>query len=79
MKIESRETILESATSAFRDQTPSGGVRSSPDWHDLSPDERQIAFERLVESRLVERIGHSSGLSTTARAVLERLPWLGQL
>jgi len=74
------EVLLEAATSAFRERVAaSGRIQPSPAWWDLAPAERGALFGRQLASRVLERAVDLRGLSTTARAVLDRLPWVGQL
>ena len=68
-----RDALLEGATSAWRDRDVEGKVVPSPDWWDLSPADREVLFERQMESRRLERSISADGLSSTTRAVLERL------
>ena len=46
---------------------------------DLTEEERERLFLRQMGSRLLERHVDPSGLSSTARAVLHRLPFIPQL
>jgi hypothetical protein len=73
MKPEDKEILIEAANSAFRERAASGQIRPSAEWWDLSPDERVEAFDRGLESRLIEKAVDPNGLSTTARAVLSRI------
>lgn len=72
------EDLIEAATGAFRGRDASGRIQPSPAWMDLSEKEREELFGRQLESRLLERGLDPHGLSSTARAVLHRLPHLGQ-
>jgi hypothetical protein len=69
-----REALIEAATSAWRPHAPGGGVRSHPTWHDLDAAGRLEAFDATLQLRAVEAALDPGGLSTTARAVLARLP-----
>ena len=73
------DLLLEAATSAFREQAATGRIKDSPAWWDLSPAARRALFDRQLASRVVERTLDPAGLSGTARAVLGRLPGVGQL
>ena len=73
MKDDPREALFEAATGAFRERDADGRVLPSPDWWDLSPEDRERLFELQAQSRLLERVLDDEGLSSTARAVLERL------
>ena len=48
-------------------------LRYHPAWHDLGPDARERAFERARALRALEAALDPDGLSTTARAVLDRI------
>lgn len=65
--------LLEQVTSAHRERTPLGEVRSHPAWHDLDQAGRRAAFEATAALRRMEAALDPLGLSTTARAVLARL------
>lgn len=65
--------LLERSVSAFRERTPAGEIRFAPEWHDLSPEQRRALFTMQFESRVLERATDPDGLSTTSRAVLNRL------
>ena len=67
------DLLVEQAASAFRERGALGRILPSPAWMDLSPLGRALAYERQLESRLIERAAAPDGLSATARAVLERL------
>ena len=54
---------------AARDQ-----LRYHHAWHDLDPDARERAFDRARALRTLEAALDPDGLSTTARAVLARIP-----
>jgi len=73
MSDDPKELLIEHAASAFRERDTWGRILPSPAWRDLSPEDRDAAFERQLESRVIERALHPAGLSATARAVLERL------
>jgi hypothetical protein len=68
-----RELLVEKATSAWRPRRPGGGVGSHPAWHDLDAAGRVEAFEAARTSRRIEAALDAEGLSTTGRAVLERI------
>lgn len=69
-----RELLVLQATSAHRDRDPDGRIRFNPAWWDLSEDDRKWAFEETVALRALEAALDHDGLSTTARAILARLP-----
>jgi len=73
MSDDPRDLLIEEAASAFRERNAWGRILPSPSWLDLPAEERDALFARQLESRLIERALDPNGLSTTARAVLERL------
>jgi hypothetical protein len=77
---EETETLIEAATTAFRERDPaSGRILPSPAWWDLSPADRERLFARQLVSRAVESAIDDDGLSSTARAVLDRVPGVEQI
>jgi len=78
MKRDDRELLIEAASSAFRARDPEGRIMPSPAWMDLAPQDREAVFERQIAARRAEQVLDSSGLSTTARAVLARIRRLRQ-
>ena len=79
MKPSDRELLIEALNSAYRERDGFGRVMPAPDWFDLSPDEREAAFEAQLAARLLESAVDEKGLSGTGRAVVERASSLGQL
>ena len=73
MRGNDKDFLIEQAVSAFREHNTWGRILPSPAWWDLSPEDRGAVYARQLESRLVESALHPGGLSTTVRAVLERL------
>lgn len=73
MSDDPRELLIEQALSAFRERNAHGRILPSPAWWDLAAEDREAVFMRQIESRLTERALDAAGLSTTVRAVLERL------
>lgn len=67
------ESLIEQLTSAHRERSPQGEVRFSPAFYDISEETRQHAFELTVATRALEAALDVSGLSSTARAVLDRI------
>lgn len=67
------EALIEEAAGAYRERGLDGRLRSAPAWHDLSAEERLVAYERAVVMRGIEAAIDPEGLSTTARAVLARI------
>jgi hypothetical protein len=68
-----REALIAAATSAYRARDASGRVLDDPAWRDLDADGRRDAFEATITLRALEAAADPQGLSTTARAVLDRL------
>lgn len=64
--------LVEEVTTAHRPDRPKA-VRSHPSWHDLSDEARIEVFEETRRLRMMEAAIDPEGLSTTARAVLERI------
>ena len=68
-----KDLLIEQAASAYRERNAWGRILPSPAWWDLSPEDRDALFRRQLESRLIERALHPTGLTSTAAAVLARL------
>lgn len=68
------QTLIEQVLSAHRERDRDGQIRFAPAFHDLSPDARAQAFELSVLQRTLEAAQDPDGLSSTARALLARLP-----
>ena len=66
------DLLIEQVASAYR-PVSRDELRYHPAWHDLGPDARQRAFERARALRALEAAIDPDGLSTTARAVLDRI------
>jgi hypothetical protein len=73
MRNESKELAIEKAVSAFRERNTSGRILPSASWFDLAPEDRDALFARQLESRQIERVLSHDGISTTGKAVLERI------
>jgi hypothetical protein len=65
--------LIEQVITAYRNRDHNGSIVDSPAWHDLTPDERQHAFELTLQQRQLEQAIDPEGLSTTVRAVLARI------
>ena len=78
MTDEEQSLLIEAAATAFRERDATGRILPSADWWDLSPEDRDRAFKLQLVSRRLESAADPDGLSTTARAVLSRIPSLGQ-
>ena len=74
-----RGTLLEAATTAFRERAASGRIPPSPAWADLAPDDCAALFELQLVTRGVERALDPQGLSATAQVVLGRARGLEQV
>jgi len=67
------ELLIERVTSAERPRHPTE-IASHPVWLDLSESGRVRAYERTIALRKVEGALDPRGLTTTAHAVLAKLP-----
>lgn len=67
------QALIESATTAWRPRSRDGGLSAHPAWHDLDENGRRQAYEATLELRAMEAALNPDGLSTTARAVLQRI------
>ena len=67
------EALIEQLVSAHRERDAQGSVRFAPAFHDLSAPAREQAFELAATTRRLEAALDPEGLSTTARAVLQRI------
>jgi hypothetical protein len=70
---EERETLIASVTSAHRERSAQGEVRSHRTWHDLDEAARLEAFDETLRVRAIEAAASADGLTSTARAILARL------
>jgi hypothetical protein len=68
-----RALLIEQVAGAWRPTDVDGGVRSHPAWHDLDATGRREAFADATRARRLEAALDPEGLSTTARAVLDRI------
>ncbi len=66
------DLLIEQVAGAYR-PVARAELRYHPAWHDLGPDARERAFERARALRALEAALDPDGLSTTARAVLDRI------
>ena len=73
MTSEEREALLEAVSIARRERDLDGNLTALPAWYDLDEDGRVEAAQRTAELRRMEAALDPDGLSTTARAVLERI------
>ena len=65
--------LIDAVASAWRERTADGRLLTHPAWHDLTPAERDAAFDVAVASRALESALDPAGLSGTSRAVLARI------
>ena len=79
MRPADRDALIEALSSAYRERDAFGRIQPAPAWWDLSPEDREEAFERQLGSRNLERAHDRDGFSSTARAVLGRSVRLRQL
>jgi hypothetical protein len=66
--------LIEAVTTAHRDRDADGRITPSAAWMDLDEADRAEAFTATAELRRLEAALDPAGLSTTARAVLARIP-----
>ncbi|MBX3155803.1 MAG: hypothetical protein KF773_07380 [Deltaproteobacteria bacterium] len=72
---EDEELLIEQVAGAFRPwPLLDGELRYHPVWHDLSPAARERAHDRATTLRRAEAALDHEHLSSTARAVLARIP-----
>ncbi len=69
-----RELLVEQVASAFRPIRPGGELGALPAWYDLDEPARREAYQLALLERRLEAALDPDGLSSTARAVLARLP-----
>jgi hypothetical protein len=69
-----RDALVAAAATAHRARTPDGRPLPLPAWHDLDADGRAAAVEAALALRAVEAAANPEGLSSTAHAVLARIP-----
>jgi len=67
------EMLIAAYTTAHRDHDPRS-LRAHPAFYDLDDAGREAAFETLAKLRRMEAALDPRGLSTTALAVLARIP-----
>lgn len=67
------EAQIEQLASAHRERGARGEVRFAPAFYDLSEPARAEAFDVAFTARRLEAALDPDGLSTTARAVLQRI------
>lgn len=72
-------SLIEAVCSPFRERDPFGRILASPSFRDLSPADRDTAFDAQLAARRIERALDGDGLSGTARAVLARARSVPQL
>jgi hypothetical protein len=64
--------IQEESITAWRPRRPTGDD-THPAWMDLTPEEREEAFEATLVQRELESLLDGEGLNSTVRAVLSRI------
>jgi hypothetical protein len=67
------EALIEATTTAWRPRSSEGHVTFHPAWHDLDRAGREEAFDAVFSQRLLEAALDPAGLSSTAKAVLNRI------
>ncbi len=68
-----RQRLIEEALTAWRPTAMDGRVRGHPAWHDLDPADRVAVHHAAEQLRQMEAALDPDGLSTTGRAVLDRV------
>ena len=74
MTAEEEELLIEQVAGAWRPASTDDELHYHKAWHDLGEAARIRAFERARALRAAEAALDPEGLSTTARAVLSRIP-----
>lgn len=67
------DLLIERVVSPWRERSSDGVILSAPAWHDLTEQDRERAFWESVSARQLEASMDPRGLSSTARAVIERI------
>ena len=67
------EILLEQVTSAHRTRTVDGDIQGHPAFYDLEAPLRLEAFDATLKLRTLEAALDDEGLSSTARAIINRL------
>jgi hypothetical protein len=73
MTPEERNDLVLSVTSAHRERSTHGEIRSHRNWYDLDDAARVEAHDETTKLRALEAVANADGLSSTARAVLARI------
>ena len=66
-------TLLEAATTPYRERDTSGRIQPSPAFMDLPPEAREALATRQAAMREIERAFHRLGWSGTVQAVMSRI------
>ena len=74
-----RDELIEATLSAHRERTREGAFLPSPAWADLSPADREAAFDAQVQTRRLESAIDPFGFNATMRAVIQRVEGMEQL
>ena len=72
------ELLVEKAIASYRRRDAQGVIQPSPAWADLSEDNRRAAFDEAAKLRAMEAALDPRQLSSTARAVLDRIRTWGR-
>ncbi|MFT7622844.1 MAG: hypothetical protein ACI9WU_002019 [Myxococcota bacterium] len=70
----SRQELIERLAGAFRERDVFGQIKSDPAFRDLDAPARQEAYEAALSSRRLEAALDPEALSSTAHAVMARIP-----
>lgn len=68
-----RYLLVEEALTAWRPRSTDGRILGHPAWHDLDETGREEVFVETQKLREMEAALDPEGLSSTARAVLDRI------
>jgi hypothetical protein len=68
-----RDKLVSATSSAYRARDAEGRIISDAAWMDLDEEGRKEAFEVTLKQRKIEAALDAQGLSSTARAVLQRI------
>ena len=77
MTLAEQEVLVEAVVSADRERDPRGGLRPCPAFYDLDEAGRRAAFEQALLQRAIEGALDPSGLTSTAKRVLQVIAGAG--
>lgn len=68
-----RDVLIERVVAAHRERDPLDNLKPEPAFYDLDEAARREAYQLAITTRRLEAALDGAGLSSTGRAVLERL------